>query len=469
MSEEDDSPITHQKTFNVQEKESSLIYISVLVVTLSGFLCGYGTVVLAGALQVIGLEFNISTVQSEIVFSSILLGAAFGAILGWPLCVFFGRKMGLFCAACLFIAAPIFLSLSTDYMMIVVGRFFLGIGIGLSTMSSLIYISEIAPANIRGSSVCILNFIYYLGAAVAYIIAWSLIDILAWRLMVILTLVAAIPFFILLFFIPETPQWYLSHKKREKAVEVLKKIRRKIEVENEVEILEESIEEAKGPASHLTFKSILRVFFIGLSVVIFMEAAGLDAILYYAPSILKLAGYASFRSQLVLGFGIALTSLVFSFVAILLIDIWGRRRLVLNGLIVMFVALVTVGFLFSGCQDCTGIDGWIIVSLLVFAAGFAVGIGTVGWLLISEIYPLKIRSFSVGITLCIKALANFVIARFFLTTLSQIGTHWTFWIYAGVSAVAFAFLYFFLPETSGKRLEDIEDLWTKELGYDPVL
>lgn len=466
MKKSEDRLLYQQKVYTTNpETRYSLLYISILIVSLSTFIIGYDTVIISSALVYVRDYFHLTAGDIQLLVSSILISAIFGALFGWPFCQAIGRKKSQILSALLFLIGSVFVFFAPRYPIILIGRFIIGLGLGLVSMAALIYLSEIVPTKIRGSSVCFLNFVYNLGIFFAFLTGLLFNQLNSWRWILASSFAPALLFFYLLFKIPETPQWFLFKGRKKQAEKELKRLRRHLDVYNEIEAIEENLENEKNKWKNFWSPGVFKALFIGSFLAIFMEATGMDAIFYYAPLLLKTIGSESTQTSIASGLVIAASSLIFSFVAILFIDWWGRRKLLLLGLSVMFFGLVLL-IITLKYEIHLGTRNWMMLgSLVIFSAGFSLGIGTVGWLLISEIFPLKIRAFAVGMTLTLKWFANYLIASHFLTTLSKIGLHRTFWIYALITIFAWAFVYLFVPETAGKSLETIEAFWLESKNH----
>lgn len=460
MRNKDDYLIYQQRPYSVvPENKYTLLYVSILVAALGGFILGYDTVLISGALIFVRDFFSLDTRQIEILVSSILLSGILGAALGWPLSLFFGRKKAMIISAVLFLIGTLLVIKAPFFPLIILGRLVTGLGLGIVSMSALIYLSEIVPPNIRGSSVCLFNFVYNLGVFSALLVGAFFAYSGAWRWILASSIVPAAIYLIFLFKIPDTPLWYTKVGQKEKANKTLKLLRRGFDVQAEMESIEETLKHETHSKGKFWSKGVVKSLLIGIAVAFFMEITGMDAIFYYAPLLLKRLGAESTRQSIFSGLIITSSSLLFSFLAILFIDLWGRRKLLLTGLSIMVVSLVILGILFGYGKDYSKSGLFMVLSFVFYAAGFSLGIGTVGWLLISEIFPLKIRSFAVSFCITIKWLANYSIARTFLGTVDLYGIHRTFWFYSLVSLFAWVFVYFLVPETRGRSLEKIEEFW----------
>lgn len=469
MANSNDPPIYQQRP-GVAKRDNryGLLYISIMVASLGGFIIGYDTALISGALIFVRDYFQLSDHEIELLVSSVVLFAAIGALLAWPLCQVLGRKKAMI-SSCLFLVAGTLAVVRAPFFPVVIlGRSIVGLGVGIASMSTLIYLAEIVPPNIRGSSVCLINFFYNLGIFCALLVSLFFADTKAWRWIIASSLIPSLSFFLLLFKIPESPFWFLKKGKREEAQKALHHLRRNYDVHSEMELIDEVIEEEQKREGKFWSSGVIKALLIGLVIACLMELTGIDAIFYYAPYILKKSGGESTHQAILSGLIFSTSSMVFSFITILFIDIWGRRKLLLSGLAIMVVGLVVLGAFFSSFFEFPHNAGLFILTFIVYGAGFALGIGTVGWLLISEIFPFKIRAFAISLCCCVNWVANFLISQTFLGSTEVFGLARTFWFYALMCSLGWVFAFFLIPETSGKSLETIEEFWlqAKKHGTD---
>lgn len=465
----EDTPLYQHRSYSPVKTSYSLLYISILILSIAPFLMAYGKFIFSAVLVSVEKKLGLSANQVEFLVSSLFLSGLVGSALAWPIGRFLGRKKGTIISALLILVGNLILSFANDYQSILIGRCILGSGIGLTGVLTLIYASELVPANIRGSSVCLLNLAFHLGLFVAYLVALGFISIPDWHWLHATALIPSIAFLVLLFYIPETPQWYISRHKIDKAKKVLVRLRRIQDAQLELENLEDSFELAEERGSAFWNKGIFKSLLIGIVLGMLMELTGLDTILYYAPRVFEDLGFNSLRASVVAGIWISFTALLFSFIAILLIDLWGRRKLLIYGLIFMVVSLFILGFLVRYSFGDYVPSGWILLCLLLFSSGFALGLGTTGFLIISEIFPYRIRSFGVSISLTVKWYINYLVGRYFLAAIKDYGEYGVFWTYALIGLGALAFVYYLVPETKGKTLEEIEEFWMKENQDETVI
>lgn len=437
------------------------IYYSTLIASIGGLMVGYSTVIISGALLVLDHTFGLMIDQQEIVVSTAILFSILGCLLGGLLCNLIGRKSTIMTAACIFFIASLLSLLANEYIMIVISRAVMGLGAGMASMSVPLYVSEIVPSNIRGSSVCVVTLLLYLGVMFAYLIDnWFAED--GWRLTLGSPIIPTLFLFLGMCYMPETPQWLMGNNKTEKAVKALGKLRRFVEVEWELQSIKDSSQFNIQMQKKLWGRGHFRAIVIGCGIAFFMEITGAHAIFYYIPTVLKTTGLWNKSAALTTAVLLGLVSFIAALAAILVIDRIGRRKLLIYGTILMIISLTCLGIIFHYTQYCACHHGLIVTLLFTFAIGFVMGLGSVGWLLISEIFPLKYRSFLMAMSITIKWSVNFLVSRYFLTQLSYFGGTQTFWFYALISVVAVLFIYFFVPETGGKSLEAIEEYWLKD-------
>ncbi len=437
-----------------------LIYYASLIASIGSLLVGYTTVIISGALIFINNTFRFSVEQQEILVSTALCVAIIGALLAGPMCYKFGRRFTILTAAVIFMLASILSLFSRNYQVLFMTRALTGLGVGMASMAVPFYISEIVPANIRGSCVCLTTLVFYLGACLAYIVDRAFASNMQWQYVLASAFIPALGLFIGMYHMPETPHWLVAHDRKEDGKKVLSRMRYALDAEEEIEAINDSSEFKEKKS--LLKRGVVRAFFIGSLVAIFMEVTGADAVFYYMPTILKSAGFWEQKAAISASIAMGVVSFITAGVAIVLIDWIGRRKLLLVGTFLMTLGLIMIGIVFKYYSYYENHHVYLMLSFLLYALGYVLGLGSVGWLLISEIYPLKIKSFSIAFTITIKWIANYLIARFFLTQILHYGRHHTFWVYASLSVICFFFIYFFVPETKGKSLESIEEYWLKD-------
>jgi SP family galactose:H+ symporter-like MFS transporter len=395
----------------------------------------------------------------EVVVSCVLVGALLGAIVGGVLADRFGRRRVIIVTAILFAAGAIETALAPSITLLIAGRIIVGTAIGVASFTTPLYISEVAPVNIRGRLVSINQVALTSGIVISYLVDYSLVAVQGWRWMFALATVPAIILAIGMFLLPESPRWLVSRNLIDSAQKVLIRIRGNKDVNVELEDIQKSLAVQSGGWRDLFTPLIRPALIVGVGLAILQQITGINTVIYYAPMIFEFTGIKSASASILATVGVGLVNVVMTVVALVLVDRIGRRPLLLAGLSGMIVGLGVLGLAFF-LPGLSGSLGWIAeISLMLYVGAFAVGLGPVFWLLISEIYPLKIRGVAMSIATSANWGANLFVALTFLTLIQATGRSLTFWIYALVGVAAWLFTWFLVPETKGRSLEEIEAHW----------
>jgi SP family galactose:H+ symporter-like MFS transporter len=435
------------------------VYLATAISALGGMLFGYDIGVISGAILFIKKDFSLSQGMEEIVVSSVLLGSLVGAVVGGILADRLGRRRLLIVTAIVFGLGAVGASLAPGTAWLVAARVIAGTAIGVASFVAPLYISEIAPVAIRGKLVSINQVALTGGIVISYVIDYALAGSQAWRWMFALAVIPAAAFGIGLMFIPNSPRWLAAGGHADRARAVLSRIRAPEKVEGELGEIQHSVTQQKGHWSEL-FSPLLRMaMIVGVGLAIAQQLTGINTVIYYAPTIFKFAGFSSASVAILASVGVGVVNLALTVVAMQLIDRVGRRPLLLISLAGMALSLFALGLAFS-LPQLSGSLGWIAVSsLMVYVGSFAVGLGPVFWLILSEIYPLRIRGRAMSVGTVANWSANLIVALSFLTLTQVLGKAVTFWLYGIVSIGAWLFALFLVPETKGKSLEQIEAHW----------
>lgn len=260
-------------------------------------------------------------------------------------------------------------------------------------------------------------------------------------------------------FLPESPRWLLSKGRREKARATLLRIRGATQVDREMAEIEETLKIEEPGWGELLKPTIRLALIIGAGLAMFQQITGINTVIYYGPTIFQQAGFASASAAILATVGVGLVNVLLTIVAILLLDRVGRRPLLLVGLAGMIVGLGAMGLAFQFTAHSQTLAWLAVISLMVYVGSFAIGLGPVFWLLIAEIYPLKVRGRAMSIATLSNWGFNLLVASTFLTLVNSMGQSWTFWTYGLVSVLAWIFCYRLVPETKGHTLEEIETHW----------
>src|SRR5579863_10058940 len=452
-----------------QAKSSNrgFVYLAAIFAALGGLLFGYDTGVISGAELFFRNEFSLSTFALEVIVSGVLAGAAIGALIGGRLADLFGRRRLLIATAAIFAAGAILCALASSALILGLGRIIVGFGIGLSSSGVPVYISEVAPADARGWQVSLFQLAITVGILLAYLVDYALAGIQGWRWMFGLAVIPAAIFGGGMIFLPESPRWLLRKGDRDAARKMLARIRGSEDTENELRVIEQSVNKApeSGRFSDLCAAAIRPALVVGIGLAVFQQITGINTVIYYAPLIIQRAGISSASGAILATAGIGVVNVLATIFSMWLIDRRGRRPLLLVGIAGMAVTLVLLGFVFRMSSESTGM-GWLaVISLMAYVGSFAISLGPIFWLMISEIYPLKIRNSAEGIAATFNWGANLLITLTFLTLVESLGPSWTFWAYALCSIAAGIFSFYFVPETKGRTLEQIEEFWHAKSHY----
>jgi len=426
-----------------------------LIAAIGGLLFGYNTSVISGALLVISEQLKLTILQQELVVSILLIGAIFGAAIGGALADRYGRKIMLIITAFLFIISTCYLTITSTFIGLLIGRVIGGIAIGIASLVVPLYIAEMSAPQSRGALVSLNQLAITIGILLAYGIDYVFASQNGWRSMFGFGLFPAALFFLGLFFIPETPSFLSRVGKKHKALEIFKKISTS---KIQSDLLD--VDGAKtGTWANVFSKAVRPALIVGVLISIFQQITGINTVIYYAPRIFQLAGLQSASSAILATFGVGVVNVLLTIVALWLIDRAGRRRLLIIGISGMIASLVLLGFAFIGAIPSLGIVA--VLSLMCYVAFFAISLGPVAWLIISEIYPLEVRGKAMSIATFANWGCNFIVSLTFLSLIEWLGSAGAFWLYAAIAMLALWFVMVKVPETKGQTLSKIQEFWKK--------
>ncbi|KAI7726169.1 hypothetical protein M8C21_020388 [Ambrosia artemisiifolia] len=524
---------------------------------IGGLLFGYDTGVISGALLYIRDDFESvdkKTVLQESIVSMAVAGAIIGAALGGWLNDRFGRRFALLFADFLFFIGAVLMAAAPNPSILIMGRIFVGFGVGMASMTAPLYISEASPAKVRGALVSTNGFLITGGQFLSYLINLAFTKVPGtWRWMLGVAGVPALVQFVLMLALPESPRWLYRKRREEEAIAILRKIYPAEDVEAEIEALKDSIEkevEETGSSQKIDMiqlmktKTVRRGLIAGVGLQVFQQFVGINTVMYYSPTIVQLAGIASNQTALLLSLVTAGLNALGSIVSIYFIDRTGRKKLLVLSLIGVILSLGLLSAVFqqttthsppvslsetthfgnftcpafehtgssanwdcmrclkgSHCgfcassvnkllpgaclisddslkisgktvtdtchgegrlwytRGCPSKLGWLaLVGLALYIIFFSPGMGTVPWIVNSEIYPLRFRGVCGGIAATANWISNLIVAQSFLSLTEAIGTSWTFLGFGVISVVALVFVLVFVPETKGLPIEDVEKM-----------
>ncbi|MBU6383672.1 MAG: sugar porter family MFS transporter [Verrucomicrobia bacterium] len=430
------------------------------VAAIGGILFGYNTSVISGVLLFITRDFQLTTFEQELIVSTLLIGALIGSLAGGLIADSLGRKKTLFATLILFFIGVLTLTIADSFTYFLVGRFISGLAVGIVSMAVPLYIAEMSPPENRGALVSLNQLCVTIGILLAYLVSYAFAAEADWRDMFACAFIPIGIQFVGLFFIAETPSWLISHHKRADAEEVLEKIQ--VHHGHHPHLVNERKEEdglTKKRFKALLAPSVRMPFLIGIGVAVFQSITGINTVIYYAPRIFQLAGFTETSTALFATVLVGTINVIVTVIALWLIDRVGRRPLLIAGLIGMAGSLFILGLSFLSQGHASGLTA--IFAMLIYVGFFAVSLGPVAWLIISEVYPLGVRGRAMGIATFSNWLCNYFVSLTFLTLIQDLGTSGTFWLYAIICLLGLWFVIRLVPETKGKTLEEIQSFWKK--------
>ncbi|MBU6534007.1 sugar porter family MFS transporter [Streptomyces mayonensis] len=427
-----------------------------LVAALGGLLFGYDTGIISAALLYISPQFDLGDQAQQIVVASLLVGAIVGVAAGGSLMDRIGRKRTLITTAAVFIVGAAVSAVSISVIELVGARVLLGLAIGCSSVAVPAYIAEIAPARLRGRLVSVNQLMISTGILSSYFVGYLLSDSGAWRWMLAIATVPAIGMLIGLVRLGESPRWLLTRGRTDEARRLLARHHTPAEVERELaEIAESMAEEQRFSYRDVLGKRFRPGIVLGVGVAAINQLVGVNAVTYYTPTLLTRAGFGD-SAAILSSVGIGVANVSFTFLGYLLVDRVGRRPLLLTGTGVTVAALVAIGTLYAA-TDLTGVSRILLVlALMAYEAAFSASLGIAMWLVNSEVFPTAVRGKAGSFGLATHWVLNLLISVTVLTTIQAITPSGLFFAYAVLGALGFVFLARRMPETRGKRLEEIE-------------
>jgi MFS transporter, SP family, galactose:H+ symporter len=434
-------------------------YLIATVAALGGLLFGYDTGVISGALLFIRQVMSLSPTMQGVVVAIALAGAAIGAATAGYLSDRNGRRLVILGAGLLFIAGALISAVAQGVIVLVIGRFLVGLAIGVASMLTPLYLAEISPARVRGAIVSLNQLCITGGILVSYLVGFALASSSdGWRWMLAL---GALPGIILaagMLVLPESPRWLAGRGRIPDANAVLQHLRGTADVSDELTSLRTDLaREGRrvAGASELLAPRLRRPLIIGIGLAMFQQITGINTVIYFAPTIFQSAGLSSAATSILATAGVGAVNVIMTIVSIRLIDRLGRRQLLFWSLGGMAVTLfVLAGAFFSGAS---GQLAWVAVaSVAAFVGFFAIGLGPVFWLLIAEIFPLAVRGRAMSLATVANWSFNLIVSATFLNLVGAVGSAGAFLVYGVLSLVALAFIALMVPETKGRSLEQIE-------------
>jgi sugar porter (SP) family MFS transporter len=451
---------------------ASYLYKVSLIGALGGFLFGFDTAIVSGTISFVSNQFSLSPSLTGWYVSSALVGCLLGVAGAGYFSDKYGRKNILQACAILFIISALGCATSIGFADLIVYRIIGGLAIGIASMTSPIYISEISPAPVRGRMVALYQFAITAGILISYLINAALLKISldpdpggtsffyrafheeVWRMMLGSNLIPALIFLVLLSFVPESPRWLVLKGNEQQALKAISKISDEEAALVEIAEIKTGLNYGPGEANLFSRKGVRLAIVLGVALGALTQISGINVIIYYGPKILNEAGLAlgeAFGGQVIIGIAI----IIFTLVAIWKIDSFGRKPLLVWGISGILLSLFSISALFAAGAAPV----WIMICILSFVACFSVSYGPVVWVLLSELYPNAIRGRAMAMGTMAVWVTNAIIGQLVPVMLAALKPSGTFLVFAVLTLPAIPIIVFLVPETKGRTLEEIEKYW----------
>lgn len=462
----------------INKSHTGFLILVCFTASLGGILFGFDTAVISGTVSMVESQFELNKLLVGWFGSSALVGAIIGSMISGVLSDKYGRRPMLILSAILFFFSALASAIAPSFAILIAARLVGGLGIGMASVLAPMYISEFSPPKIRGRLVALYQLSIVMGILLAYFSNWGLSEFArnyaddfggqgflhrimiseVWRGMFGAEIIPAVLFFSLLLIIPESPRWLIKEGREKDGYEILVKLSGETAAKADLKAIHESVTEEQGTFGEL-FKGGFKLALIaGLGLSVFGQFTGVNIIVYYGPDILRDAGF-NFDNALKYQISIGLINLIFTSLALWKIDHWGRRKLLIGGMIAVCISLLIIGMQFSMAKT-PGI--WLVIMLCIYMASLAFSINAVIWVLLGEIYPNRLRGKAMSVATFANWATNFATAFLFPWFVAQIGMNSGFFVFAGFCFIAVIFFHKVVPETKGKTLEEIEEHWKKQ-------
>lgn len=454
--------MTTYNTTKVIKIKHFWLYIIAVVASLGGLLSGFDTGVVSGALLFINETWAISPFEQGWIVSAAIVGAVIGAAMNGSLSDIYGRKKIIVATGVIFAAGSLMCAYATTPYWLIAARVVIGLAVGMVNFVVPLYLSEIAPQKIRGMLVSLFQLAITAGILFSYLINRVFANAeYNWRWMLGAGLVPAVILLVGITFLGDTPRWLISKKRDDEAREIFLKINPEDDAEAHIKEVRTTIQGNSPSKKQKVFqKWMLMPVFVGVGMMFMQICTGINTIIFYTTTIFKIAGFADNISAIYATIGIGAVNFLMTFVAIFFTDRWGRKPLLYVGLWGVLIALLALGGAFHFAAELGDNLKWIAVaSVVLYITAFAMSLGPIGWIMVSEILPLKIRGFAMSLCTVANFGFNFIVVLSFLPLIHSIGEAYTFWIFAGIAVLSLLFTYFLVPETKGISLEKIEKNW----------
>ncbi len=465
----------------MKKSNKGVVVVIASIAATGGLLFGFDTGVISGAIPFLQDYFVLTDSQVESLTALGLIGAVVGALFTGTITDILGRKKVILASAFIFATGAVWTGFAPTVIQLMISRFYLGLAIGVSSFAVPLYISEISPTKIRGTLVSMFQLLITVGILAAYLSDNAIADnnnLECWRPMLWVGVAPALVLFIGMFFLPETPRWLMSKGREEESRQVLGRIEDPEFIEGSIAAMKSDINIDKSQAGlKEIFKPWLRnALIIAAGIMFFQQFVGINTVIYYSPKIFLAAGFEGAEAAIAASVIVGAVNVLFTIISLFVIDRLGRRKLYFIGLSGIAIALVGMGLGFM----LPGAGKWfLVISMLVYIAFFAISLGPLGWLIITEVFPTRVRGLGASIGSLSNWGFNTLVVWTFYKMASAIGNAKAvvvpegndlsdvcpscvgsvFWIFAAVALIGIVWGYFYIPETKGVSLEKIEEHW----------
>ncbi len=454
-------------TNNERKYNKNLVVVIAAIAATGGLLFGFDTGVISGAIPFLKQDFNLTPDQVENVTAFGLIGAVVGALFTGRITDILGRKKVILASAFIFATGAVWSGFAPNVANLMIARLYLGLAIGVSSFAVPLYIAEISPYKIRGTLVSMFQLLITVGILASYLSDSAIADnsnLESWRPMFYVGVIPAMILLIGMIFLPETPRWLMSKGFEERGRKVLKMIEEPAMIEKAIDLMKEELKiEANQASWKEMFKPYMKnALIIAVGIMFFQQFVGINTVIYYSPEIFLKAGFQGNEAAIWASVSVGAINVLFTILSLYLIDRLGRRKLYFIGTSGIIVALVFMGLGFALQSTLGDMTKWfLVISMLVYIAFFAISLGPLGWLIISEIFPLRVR----GLGSSIGSLSNWgfntLVVWTFFKLINIVGNAEVFWLFGAIGIIGLIWGYFYLPETKGISLEEIENHWRK--------
>jgi len=442
-----------QTLSSIKQNKYSL-YLIVFVAAFSGLLIGFNTAVASGAILFIEKDFPLTAFNVSLIISSVLFGAFVSAMISGRIADHYGRRRLMMFNALLFFCGSLCSFFAPTVLWLILSRTIVGFATGISSYVAPLYISELAPFRKRGIMVGFAQLFIVIGILISYAADYGFAFGGHWRLMFGIGIIPALMLFTGLLFVPESPRWLVANDRDHEAQEVLQMVHTDTNVELELFEIKESLNEQRNDWRVLFKPWVLPAAIVGFGIAALQQLVGISIFIYYAPAILMYKGGDQASTAILATFGIGILLVFFTIVALPLIDRWGRRPLLLLGSSGMTLSLLLLGAIFRWPLENASMLSWLAV--IVYVSSFAISFGPIGWLMITELFPLRIRGLATSLATATIWGVNMLVVFTFIPMVKSLHLSGVFWLYGVFCFLSLLFVYFLVPETKKITLERIE-------------